>query len=114
MSTKIAPYKKDYVWALNKIKLNEAITDLEVMRESDKTIEITEESIKMRYIVRKGSVLKSEADLEEEARIARLKKVADARALIAETEAEEENLVKSKKASKKETKAEEKEEAKEE
>jgi hypothetical protein len=117
MSTQKAPdYKKSYPWAINQIKLDEAIRDLENAHADDKTVIIDEASIKYRYILRKGAIKKSEADLEEEAKAARAKKIADARALIAEEEANEvkdEELKAGRKPSKK-AKDEEKEPAKEE
>ena len=89
---KTPAYKKDYPWALNKIKLNEAITDLETMHARDASIEITEETIKFRYSVRKGAILKSAKDIEDEAKAAHNKKLAEARELLAAEESKEEEV----------------------
>lgn len=63
MSTKpIGPsYSRSYRWAANPIKLGEAITDLEQAKKLDPSVVIDEETIKARYIVRKGIVLDVQA-----------------------------------------------------
>ncbi len=86
----VGAYKLDYPWAINKIKLAEAIKDLEEMQQSDKSIVIDEPTIKMRYAdVRKGEILKSPEDLENDRKAAKAKRIQEAKDLIASEESGE-------------------------
>jgi len=49
-------YARSYPWAVNPVKLIEAITDLENAKKLDPSVVINEDTIKARYIVRKGLV----------------------------------------------------------
>lgn len=56
-------YARTYPWAANHLKLHEAITDLENARKLDSSIVIDEESIKDRYLVRKGALAEGTFDI---------------------------------------------------
>lgn len=48
-------YKRSYPWAANPQKLGEAINDLEQQKKLDSSTVINEETVKARYVVRKGA-----------------------------------------------------------
>lgn len=59
MSTTTKPaYKRSYPWAANHLKLAEAIKDLESAKALNPAIVIDEDSIKERYVIRKGALVR--------------------------------------------------------